>query len=824
MLKRGAALLSAKFKVTVAVSAAAISFDKPFDYLVPLHLEDQAEAGKRAIVPFGSGNRKRVGIILSKDSVPDSDVSKLKYIISVEDETPVLNAEMLELADWLRETTFCTYYDAVKTMIPSGMNINIKEHYKPLDSADVSLLSAEEAETFDELSKAFDPDSEAEKIKKQGKGLLLESLIAKKFVEYTVDGKQNVGDSTVKMAELTKEYLNSPEDFKLTVKQKALVKIIFENDEISVKEACYLSGVGNSVEKKLVEKGIVREYDYEVFRTVEMSVENKRSFCDIVLTDEQQVVFDKVNSKCRENKAHCFLLHGVTGSGKTSVFEKLIGECIESGKQAILLIPEISLTPQTVRRFRELFGETVAVIHSSLSLGQRLDEYKRIKRGLAKIAVGTRSAVFAPFDNIGLIIVDEEGERSYKSDSSPRYHAIEVAKKRCRTHNAVLLLASATPSIESYYYAQKGVYELLEMKKRYSGFSLPQVGVVDMSEERNEGNSSEFSNILIDEINENLKNNEQTILLLNRRGYHTIISCCDCHQPVYCPNCSIPMTYHKVNDLLMCHYCGHSQPMSESCPQCGSTRMKQMGFGTQKLEEQLEKLFPTARILRMDADTTMSRYSYEKNFKDFGKGKYDIMIGTQMIGKGLDFPNVTLVGILSIDKALYAGDFRSYERTFSLVAQVVGRAGRGQKKGRAYLQTFMPDHYVLNLAARQDYHGFYNEEISIRKALLFPPVCDICVIGINSEDEAKAASLSAGLLNIVKKLVEEGLKLPLRVLGPVRCSYGKINGKYRYRLILKCKNTSDFREFVREILARSVKLQEFKDCNIYADINGDIGI
>ncbi len=816
--------MSANIKVIVAVSAAAISFDKPFDYLVPVHLEGKAAVGKRTVVPFGKGNRKRVGMILDVSPISDEDISKLKYIMSIEDENPVLNEEMLELAKWLRDTTFCTYYDAVKTMIPTGMNINIKEHYNPLSEKNVSALSENEAEVFFRLERSDNPDIEGEEIKKQGKGLLLESLIAKGYVQYEMDGKQSIGDSTVKMAELTREYLDSPDDFKLTVKQKALVNILSGNDEISVKEACYLSGVGSSVEKKLVEKGVVREYDYEVFRTVEMSTENSRNLDDVVLTDEQQAVFDRVNGQMAENKAHCFLLHGVTGSGKTSVFEKLIGRCIDSGKQAILLIPEISLTPQTVRRFRELFGETVAVIHSSLSLGQRMDEYKRIKRGLAKIAVGTRSAVFAPFDNIGLIIVDEEGERSYKSDSAPRYHAIEVAKKRCRSHNAVLLLASATPSIESYYYAQKGVYELLEMKKRYSGFSLPQVGVVDMSEERSEGNSSEFSNILINEINENLKNKEQTILLLNRRGYHTIISCCDCHQPVYCPNCSIPMTYHKVNDLLMCHYCGHSQPLNESCTSCGSTRMKQMGFGTQKLEEQLEGLFPTAKILRMDADTTMSRYSYEKNFKDFSKGKYDIMIGTQMIGKGLDFPNVTLVGILSVDKALYAGDFRSYERTFSLAAQVVGRAGRGSKKGRAYLQTFMPDHYVLNLAARQDYHSFYNEEISIRKALLFPPVCDICVIGVSGEDETKVAALSAGLLGIVKKLVEEGVKLPLRVLGPVRCSYGKINGKYRYRLILKCKNTADFREFVRKILALGGKLPEFKECSIYADINGDIGI
>ncbi len=818
------ALPIAEMKAMVAVSSATIAFDKPFSYAVPEKIRNKVKKGVRVLVPFGKGNRKRVGIVLDVLPVQGDECRKLKAVISAEDDAPVMNDEMLELAEWLRDNTFCTYFDAVRTMLPSGMNINIREHYRAVDEMDESGLSDAEKKVLDLMKNSDDPDNMAEKIKAKGNGLILESLVAKGFVKYSLDGRQNVGDSVVKMLELTKEYMDFPENFKLTVKQKSLVKTIEDNDELSVKEACYLCGVGNSVEKKLLEKGVVREYDYEVFRTVEIGEKNTRRLDDITLTDEQQAVFDRVKGKMSENKAACFLLHGVTGSGKTSVFEKLIGECVNAGKQALLLIPEISLTPQTVKKFRELFGEMVAVIHSSLSLGQRMDEHKRIKRGLAKIAVGTRSAVFAPFDNIGLIIVDEEGERSYKSDSAPRYSAIEAAKKRCRIHNAVLLLASATPSVESYYYAQKGVYELLEMKKRYSGFALPQVGIIDMGQERQEGNSSEFSNILIDEINKNLKNHEQTILLLNRRGYHTIISCCDCHKPVYCPNCSIPMTYHKINNMLICHYCGHSQPLVESCSECGSTRMKQMGFGTQKLEEELEKLFPDAKILRMDADTTMSRYSYEKNFRDFGRGKYDIMIGTQMIGKGLDFPNVTLVGILSVDKALYAGDFRSYERTFSLAAQVVGRCGRGEKKGRAYLQTFMPDHYVLNIAAKQDYKAFYNEEIAIRKALLFPPVCDICVLGISCEDEPKAIAFSESILDILKRLIKNGITFPLRVLGPVKCSYGKINGKYRYRLILKCKNTVEFRNFIREILTEAAKISEFKEASLFADINGDIGV
>ncbi|MGN1481196.1 replication restart helicase PriA [Porcipelethomonas sp.] len=815
---------SCAMKALVAVSSASLAFDKLFSYIIPGPLVQKAVPGVRVIVPFGRGNRKRVGLILETLPLDTQECSKLKSIISAADSEPVLNEEMLELIKWLKDNTFCTYYDAVKTMLPSGMNINIKEHYTLNDNAALPELSAEEKKTLEFLRSSPDTDSLAEKIKASGKGLVLESLIARGLVKYELKGRQSVGDSSVKMIKLTDEYQNSPENFKLTAKQKKLAGIISEHDEISVKEACYLCGCGDSVEKKLVLSGAAKEYEYEVFRTVDIGNKGSRSLESVILSPEQEKVFSRIKEQMESETPHCFLLHGVTGSGKTSVFEKLIGECISSGKQAILLIPEISLTPQTVRRFQELFGETVAVIHSGLSLGQRLDEYKRIRRGLAKIAIGTRSAVFAPLDNIGLIIVDEEGERSYKSDSSPRYNAIDVAKKRCRTHNAVLVLASATPSIESYYYARKGIYELLEMKKRYSGAVLPKVGIVDMNEERQNGNASEFSGILAEEINRNLENHEQTILLLNRRGYHTIISCCDCHKPVYCPNCSIPMTYHKVNGTMMCHYCGHSQPPAESCPECGSTRMAQMGFGTQKIEEQLQDMFPQARVLRMDADTTMSRYSYEKNFRDFGQGKYDIMIGTQMIGKGLDFPDVTLVGILSVDKALYAGDFRSYERTFSLAAQVVGRCGRGDKPGRAYLQTFMPDHYVLNLAAAQDYQGFYREEIAVRKALIFPPVCDICVIGISSEDDGKASSAAVQILEIIRGLVKNGVSFPLRVLGPVRCSYGKINGKFRYRLILKCKNTSDFRKFVREILSEAAKIKEFNNINVFADINGDIGI
>ena len=627
------------------------------------------------------------------------------------------------------------------------------------------------------------------------------------------------------MIRLSYDFLCNPTAFRLTPKQERAADFLQEWGTASVKEAAYMCGFTESVFKRLVANGAAEEYDMELLRGVDDGSEERINPDSTVLSEEQQSVHDEVFKAVSEKNAGVFLLHGVTGSGKTSVFEKLIHNTVRLGRRAMLLIPEIGLTPQVLKRFRALFGERVAVIHSGLSLGQRLDEYKRIKRGDADIIIGTRSAVFAPADNIGLIIIDEEGERSYKSDSSPRYHAHDVAKQRCAYHGATLLLASATPSIESYYLAERGVYKLLEMKNRYNSTSLPDVSIVDMNLERISGNPTEFSQQLIDEVNSNLKRGEQSILLLNRRGFHTIISCVDCYQPIYCPNCSVPLTYHRKNGKLMCHYCGFAQEPATVCPACGSNRLKSMGFGTQRLEEELKMFFPAARILRMDADTTFSRYSYEKGFSEFKNGEYDIMVGTQMIGKGLDFPNVTLVGVLSIDKALYAGDFRSYERTFSLITQVVGRGGRGERKGRAVLQTFMPDHYIMNLAAAQDFKGFYNEEIAIRRALIFPPLCDMCILCFAGTDEEEVRGGAAAVIQLMNtKLSQLQPKTPVRVLGPVRASYGRLNGKFRWRIIIKMKNTAEMRGFISSLLTEGAKLKEMKKIAFYADINGDVGV
>lgn len=808
----------------IAVSGTAYSFDMLFSYSIPERLRERIRCGCRVLVGFGRSNSRRIGVVMR---ISENSGKKLKPIISLVDDKPVISGELMELAFWLREQTFCTYFDAVRTMLPPAMSISVTEKFTAVKNFSLpNGISPDAAKLFEAL-KCVSGSKElnellGDHIAENGR-MAVDELCGCGALETNSAFRQSVGDATVKMVRLTEKYLDAPESFRLTPKQKKTADFLEEFGTASVKEAAYMCGVTADVVKRLAANGAAEEYDAEVFRGVECGESERRDSGDIVLSDEQQKAHDAVLAQIFEKKPGVFLLRGVTGSGKTSVFEKLISDTVKMGRQAILLIPEIGLTPQILSRFRSLFGERVAVIHSGLSQGQRLDEYKRIKQGCADIVIGTRSAVFAPLDNIGLIIIDEEGERSYKSDSSPRYIASDVAKKRCAYHGAALLLASATPSIESYYLAEKGAYRLLEMKKRYHSAPLPEVSIADMTVEREEGNASEFSRRLAEEINLNLRNGEQTILLLNRRGYHTIISCCDCFQPLYCPNCSVPLTYHKKNDKLMCHYCGFSGEQVRICPTCGSERLKSMGFGTQKLEEELEMLFPSAKVLRMDADTAFSRYSYEKNFSDFRNGKYDIMIGTQMIGKGLDFPNVTLVGVLSVDKALYAGDFRSYERTFSLITQVVGRGGRGQRRGRAILQTFMPDHYIMNLAAMQDYEGFYREEIAIRRAMIFPPLCDMCVFCFSSVSEQ---SVKDGADAVIVFMNDELRKLqpktPVRVLGPVKAAYGRIGGKFRSRIIMKCKNNAEIRGFISNILVLAPKLKEMRDVALYADMNGDI--
>lgn len=811
----------------IALSGTALSFDTEYSYNLPQSLANKALPGSRVIVPFGRGNRKRVGFITRLYEC-DRMREELKNIISVVDVQPLVNEEMLRLIFWLKDNTFCTYFEAYKTIVPIGYDYNLSTHYKAVNAHIDAELSKDEQSLFDafmlaenqrekDLLMAYNGDPE--------KKALVEALIEKGVIEEADVLKRKVGDETIRMVKLTNAFLDAEVGGKITPKQQQIIDLLAQCETASIKEICYMLGVTQSIIKRLIQNGICEIYEAEVLRTPNFKETDRIDPESIILNDDQQRVFLGILELIRLSKPCGSLLYGVTGSGKTSVFIKLIHEVLKSGKTALMLIPEISLTPQTVMKFRSLFGETVAVIHSNLSLGQRVDEFKRIRSGDARIVIGTRSAVFAPLDNIGIIIMDEEGEHTYKSENSPRYHARDVAIQRCGHHGAVLLLASATPSIESYYYAKSGRFHLFELPKRYNKTSLPRVITVDMQTEVQDGNNSLFSRSLKDAIEDNLKRNEQSILLLNRRGFNTYITCLECRTPVECPNCNIPLTYHKKNNRLMCHYCGYTKGNVCECEHCHSTHLKATGIGTQRVEDEVERLFPNARVLRMDADTTSSRYSYEKYFDAFAKGEYDIMLGTQMIAKGLDFENVTLVGVLSLDRSLYTGGFQSYEKTFSLLTQVVGRSGRGSKKGVAFIQTFSPEHYVISLASKQDYKKFYEGEIELRRALTYPPFCDICVVGISSEINDEAQKSSQEFINILKQNIYElNYKMPMRVLGPSPCIMTRINGRFRHRIIIKCKNNSAFRSLMSKTLVDASKSKVFCNTRLFADINGDTGI
>lgn len=813
----------------VAIDKAAYGYDILYRYEIPPHLQDRAICGSRVLVPFGKGNRKRIGIILTLEPSREQSLQhKIKPIADVVEEGIVLSKEMLTIVSWLKEHTFCTYFEAVRTVLPSGLNVNYFQRYILTSTPDAEQLTDEERALCSFLLKAktqreFDALLECggNAVKQQ----VVDSLLSRGIIAATDTVKRKVGDETVRMVRLSESYLQQEQPVKLTPKQRQVVDMLEAAGAASIKEVCYICGVTEAVIRILMKSGVLEQYEYEVLRSPHEGNTVQGSVNDIILSPAQQGVYEGLYALMQADKPDVALLRGITGSGKTSIFLKLINDCIAAGRTAIMLIPEISLTPQMVGKFRSLFGDTVAVIHSSLSLGQRVDEYKRIKSGEASIVVGTRSAVFAPLDHIGIIIMDEEGEHTYKSEASPRYHAREVAKLRCVRHNALLLLASATPCIDSFYYARSGKYKYFELTERYFTAKLPEVFMVDMRPELASGNTSSFSSALLEEMHYNLTHGEQTILLLNRRGYHTYVNCMSCGEPLTCPNCNVALTYHKANGQIMCHYCGYARPLEEQCSKCGSDYLRQSGTGTQRIEDEIAAIFPEARVLRMDADSTGSRYAFEKGFTDFGDGKYDILVGTQMIAKGLDFPTVTLVGVLSVDKALYAGDFRSYERTFSLVTQVVGRSGRGERPGRAYIQTFTPEHYVLNLAAQQNFEAFYDGEIEIRKALLYPPYCDLCVIGFSSLVEAAAQNAAKSFLQMLSgnPALQEG-KIPIRALGPAKCTLGKLNSRFRYRLILKCRNSTAFREVIASTLNRATKAKAFSNVSVYADINGDIGL
>lgn len=803
-----------KTVVGVAIENTTYSFDKIFDYSVPDELTSSVQRGRRVLVPFGSGNRKRQGMIMYRR---ESDTDGLKSVLSVLDKSPVLTPEMLRLAEFMKRRYFCTYYDAIRTMLPAGINYNITTLYQAVKGVDTEQLSDSELQTYNYVLARKNPVKKETVLADLGlEEAVLQSLCGKGFLRKTDEAFRKIGDAVLKMVAVNDDADLS--SVKLSPKQNSVLETLMTAGAASVKELCYYTGVTPSVVDNLVKKNLAFYYEDEVFRSVENNSysENK----PLVLTDEQNSAFENILSDYRSGEAKVSLLYGITGSGKTSVFLKLIEQVVSDGRDVIVMVPEIALTPQFIGIFKAKFGDDVAVFHSGLSLGERLDEYKRVLRGMARIAVGTRSAVFAPFKNLGMIIIDEEQEHTYKSESSPRYHAREIAKFRVNENKAVLLLSSATPDIESFYNAKKGVYSLNILRNRYGKAILPEVRIVDMNDELAEGNTTGFSRELATLLEENLNHNRQSILLLNRRGHNTFALCSNCRETISCPNCSISLTYHSANNKLMCHYCGYSMNYKGECPTCHNHSIRFGGSGTQKIEQELSELFPQARVLRLDADSTMRKSSHERLISAFSRGDYDILIGTQMVAKGLNFPNVTLVGVLNPDSMLYADDYRSYERTFSLLTQVVGRSGRGESKGVAVIQTFTPENNVISMAASQDFEKFYNNEIVIRKAMLYPPFAEICMVGFVSDNHAAVIRSSKSFMNdLVSRAKAQYSDIPLRLLGPSPAAIAKISNKYRYKIIIKCRNDKRFRSLLSQTLLQYNSNKENKNTTVYIDMN-----
>ena len=725
--------------VGVAVSNATFHFDKLYTYAVMPDQQDTVRLGSMVLVPFGRGSRARMGVVLACDAEPES--AKLKFLFEVAPASACLTPELLRLVHFLKERTFCTYYEAVKAVIPYGAQ------YKP--------TVAEDGVT---------------------------PVLQKQLVRHTENAYKLVG--------------TLPPKPRPTAKQMAAVALLAGGERTL--SALEEKGISRAVLDNLCAKGVLECSKVNKSIDLYSSIPLKNE--PILLTEEQQAAYDALLPGLEDAAPHSALLYGVTGSGKTLVFLKLIEHCLQMGRRALVLVPEISLTPQMILRLKSQFGKRVAVQHSALNHTERLLQWQMIQDGGADIVVGTRSAIFSPLENIGLVIIDEEQEHTYRSESAPRYSAHEVARQRAAENGALLLLASATPSTESYYAAQHGRTQLVRLTKRYGGNPLPKVQIVDMRAELASGNPREISLAMEDAIRHNLEAGKQTILLLNRRGYQTVAQCEDCREVLKCQKCSVPMVYHKSAHKLLCHYCGSQlDPPPARCPACGG-KLQYRGFGTQKAEEELAKLFPEARILRMDQDTTAAKDAHEKLLAKFARHEYDIMVGTQMVAKGLDFEDVTLVGVLGIDSLLFAQGFRAYETVFSLVTQVVGRSGRAKDPGFAIIQTTDPDNPVLNLAAAQDYDAFFEQEIAYRKLGLYPPFCGLCVVGFAGPKESEVARASARFAALLGRQAAKQPDLPLRVLGPTPGSIEKINDSYRYKLTVKCRNDRRFRNLIRETL------------------------
>ena len=810
--------------VKVAVSAAPYSIDKPYSYLVPESLAAAAVPGVRVMVPFGRGNKESEGLILTRVQEPKLPGSKA--IRQILDSEPVLDKAGIDLALWMRGRYFCTVFEAVKTILPAGLWYGLREIWslamepETARSAAVGIPGAWQVLDLLEKQGGKADIRVLRDVLGDGAEKPLKAMKKAEILTCETDAKRKIADKSHRMVELA---VNTEDAYALTEPKRRsaparyeVVNFLATAGRTPAAEVSYYTGASTRTLKAMEKAGLIAFSEEEELRVP--SLDDVEPGPEIILNEEQQRAFEEILGRVQAAKPSVTLLHGVTGSGKTQVYLRLVQETLALGKTAMVLVPEIVLTPQMMRKFSSYFGSRVAMLHSSLKMTERYDQWKRIRRGEVDVVLGTRSALFAPLKNLGLIIMDEEQEGSYQSENVPRYDAREVAKYLCVREKAALVFGSATPTVETAWAAEQGSYQKALLRRRYNENALPEVLIADLRQEILNGNPGLISTPLRQELEKNLAAGEQSILFLNRRGSSRMLLCGECGYVPQCPRCSTAMTYHSANGRLMCHYCGHSEPAADTCPECGGW-MKHVGAGTQKVEEELRELFPEAGILRMDADTTAG--GHEEILQTFERERVPILLGTQMVAKGLDFENVTLVGVLSADISLYVDNYRAAERTFSLLTQVVGRAGRGGKTGRAVIQTYTPGNDVIRCAARQDYDAFYESEIRMRRLRRYPPFADLFTVTISGTEEGRVLRAAVSVRETLRQLCRrpELAAGEPEVLGPAPAPVVKVNNRFRYRCTLVGKNDKATREMLAWLQKDFAKDSANRGMNLFVDHN-----
>ena len=810
--------------VKVAVSAAPYSIDKPYSYLVPESLAAAAVPGVRVMVPFGRGNKESEGLILARVQEPKLPGSKA--IRQILDPEPVLDKAGIDLALWMRGRYFCTVFEAVKTILPAGLWYGLREIWslamEPETARSTAVGIPGAWQVLDLLEKQGGKADIRVLRDALGDGAEkpLKAMKKAEILTCETDAKRKIADKSHRMVELA---VNTEDAYALTEPKRRsaparyeVVNFLATAGRTPAAEVSYYTGASSRTLKTMEKAGLIAFSEEEELRVP--SLDDVEPGPEIVLNEEQQRAFEEILGRVQAAKPSVTLLHGVTGSGKTQVYLRLVQETLALGKTTMVLVPEIVLTPQMMRKFSSYFGSRVAMLHSSLKMTERYDQWKRIRRGEVDVVLGTRSALFAPLKNLGLIIMDEEQEGSYQSENVPRYDAREVAKYLCVREKAALVFGSATPTVETAWAVEQGSYQKALLRRRYNENALPEVLIADLRQEILNGNPGLISTPLRQELEKNLAAGEQSILFLNRRGSSRMLLCGECGYVPQCPRCSTAMTYHSANGRLMCHYCGHSEPAADTCPECGGW-MKHVGAGTQKGEEELRELFPEAGILRMDADTTAG--GHEEILQTFERERVPILLGTQMVAKGLDFENVTLVGVLSADISLYVDNYRAAERTFSLLTQVVGRAGRGGKTGRAVIQTYTPGNDVIRCAARQDYDAFYESEIRMRRLRRYPPFADLFTVTVSGTEEGRVLRAAVSVRETLRQLCRrpELAAGEPEVLGPAPAPVVKVNNRFRYRCTLVGKNDKATREMLAWLQKDFAKDSANRGMNLFVDHN-----